>query len=247
MAKGENIFKRKDGRWEARYIKGYEVSGKIKYGFCYGKTYKEAKDKVTRAKASLINDKPIITEKSKHKFVYFCDQWFETEKNKFKESTCVKYQTILEKHIKPCIGNYFPSAFNNALIEHFTNELLFEENLAPKTVKDILVVLHTIINYSAKHSSDIFPNVDIIYPKETKKEMRVLTKTEQTQFITYLLRDIDACKFGILLALLTGIRIGELCALKWENISLTDQAIRITSTMQRLKDLNMNQEKKLKL
>ena len=45
MKKGENIFKRKDGRWEARYIKGYELSGKIKYGFCYGKTYKEAKEK----------------------------------------------------------------------------------------------------------------------------------------------------------------------------------------------------------
>ena len=45
MKKCENIFKRKDGRWEARYIKGYELSGKIKYGFCYGKTYKEAKEK----------------------------------------------------------------------------------------------------------------------------------------------------------------------------------------------------------
>ena len=51
MAKGENIFKRKDGRWEARYIKGYELSGKIKYGFCYGKTYREAKEKVTKCKA----------------------------------------------------------------------------------------------------------------------------------------------------------------------------------------------------
>ena len=50
MAKGENIFKRKDGRWEARYIKGYELSGKIKYGFCYGKTYREAKEKVTQAR-----------------------------------------------------------------------------------------------------------------------------------------------------------------------------------------------------
>lgn len=47
MAKGENIFKRKDGRWEARYFREYELSGKIKYGFCYGKTYKEAKEKVT--------------------------------------------------------------------------------------------------------------------------------------------------------------------------------------------------------
>ena len=47
MAKGENIFKRKDGRWEARYVRGRELSGKIKYGFCYGKTYREAKEKVT--------------------------------------------------------------------------------------------------------------------------------------------------------------------------------------------------------
>ena len=46
MSKGENIFKKKDGRWEARYIRGYELSGKIRYGFCYGKTYKEAKEKV---------------------------------------------------------------------------------------------------------------------------------------------------------------------------------------------------------
>lgn len=58
MKKGENIFKRKDGRWEARYIKGYELSGKIKYGFCYGKTYKEAKEKVTKHKAALLAEKP---------------------------------------------------------------------------------------------------------------------------------------------------------------------------------------------
>lgn len=52
MAKGENIFKRKDGRWEARYVKGYELSGKIRYGFCYGKTYKEAKEKAARHRAA---------------------------------------------------------------------------------------------------------------------------------------------------------------------------------------------------
>ena len=45
MAKGENIFRRRDGRWEARYSKGRELSGKIKYGYCYGKTYREAKEK----------------------------------------------------------------------------------------------------------------------------------------------------------------------------------------------------------
>ena len=48
MSKGENIFKRKDGRWEARYVKGYQPSGKVRYGFCYGKSYKEAKEKVSK-------------------------------------------------------------------------------------------------------------------------------------------------------------------------------------------------------
>ena len=59
--KGENIYKRQDGRWEARYVKGYEVSGKIKYGFCYGKTYKEAKEK---SSMQPVNDKQ---EKQKNK------------------------------------------------------------------------------------------------------------------------------------------------------------------------------------
>lgn len=58
MRKGENVFKRKDGRWEARYIKGYELSSKIKYGFCYGKTYKEAKEKVTKYKSALLAGTP---------------------------------------------------------------------------------------------------------------------------------------------------------------------------------------------
>lgn len=59
MRKGENIFKRKDGRWEARYIKGYELSGKAKYGFCYGKSYKEAKEKVSKCKAEIVVGRPV--------------------------------------------------------------------------------------------------------------------------------------------------------------------------------------------
>ena len=67
MVKGENIFKRKDGRWEARYIKGYELSGKIKYGFCYGKTYREVKEKVTKCKAALVSGKPVPSKNSRRR------------------------------------------------------------------------------------------------------------------------------------------------------------------------------------
>lgn len=83
MKKGENIFKRKDGRWEARYIKGYELSGKIKYGFCYGKTYKEAKEKVTKYKAALLVGKPTPQTGTRHRFAFYCDEWLRLQKAKY--------------------------------------------------------------------------------------------------------------------------------------------------------------------
>lgn len=236
MAKGENIFKRKDGRWEARYIKGYELSGKIKYGFCYGKTYKEAKEKVTRCKAALVTGQQIPKSSSKHRFSYYCDEWFQSAKGNLKESTAVKYVSILEKHIKPKLGGCFPLGMTTGLIERFRDELLFVDELSPKTVKDILVLLKSILNYTAKDFPNTFPQIDITYPRDAKKEMRVLSRDEQQRLIEYLLIGMDECKFGILLSLFSGIRIGELCALRWENVSLKDNTIRIASTMQRLQD-----------
>ena len=66
--------------------------------------------------------------------------------------------------------------------------------------------------------------------------MRVLSREEQARFVSYLLEDMDTCKFGVLLALFTGVRIGELCALQWGKISLKEQTIRIDATLQRLRD-----------
>lgn len=83
MKKGENIFKRKDGLWEARYIKGYELSGKIKYGFCYGKTYKEAKEKVSKHKAALLAGKPTPQTGTRHRFAFYCDSWLQKLKQAF--------------------------------------------------------------------------------------------------------------------------------------------------------------------
>lgn len=236
MAKGENIFKRKDGRWEARYVKGHELSGKIKYGFCYGRTYKEAKEKVLKYKAALVVGQPIPKTNSKHRLGYYCDEWLGSVKGNLKEATLVKYVSILEKHIKPKLGGCFPLGLSTSLIDCFRDELLLIDELSPKTVKDILVLLHSVLKYTAKQFPTVFPQIEINYPKETKKEMRVMSRDEQQNLIGYLLDDMDECKFGILLSLFTGIRIGELCALRWENVSLKDNTIRITSTMQRLQD-----------
>lgn len=236
MSKGENIFKRKDGRWEARYIRGYELSGKIKYGFCYGKTYKEAKEKVTKFKAAMVDGSPPPAADSRHRFAFYCDEWLQLRKAKVKEATYIKYDTALNKHIKPRLGGCFPLGLTSGLVDDFTKELLLEEELAPKTVHDILVVLHGVLKYTAARFPRIFPAVEINYPKCSRKETRVLSREEQRRFVAYLLSDMDTCKFGVLLTLFTGVRIGELCALQWGSISLREKTIRIAATLQRLRD-----------
>ena len=247
MKKGENIFKRKDGRWEGRYIKGYELSGKIKYGFCYGKTYTEAKDKVLQCKAALLAGKPTPQTGTRHRFAFYCDEWLRLRKNKVRESTYIKYDTILEKHIKPKLGGCFPLGITTAVIDEFSRELLYKDELAVKTAHDILVVLHGVLKYTAAQLPGIFPAVEINYPKESRRETRVLSRDEQTQLVRYLLTDTDACKFGVLLMLLSGVRIGELCALKWGNIDLKEQTIRITATLQRLHDTAMESESRTRV
>lgn len=236
MAKGENIFRRRDGRWEARYIKGRELSGKIKYGYCYGKTYREAKEKAEKCKAAIANGAPLPTAKALKHFSFYCTQWLYTKKGRVRESTYIKYSTVVFKHIIPKLGFCCPLGFSTELVDDFIKELQFEEELAPKTVHDILVVLHGIIKFTAAKLPGILPEVEINYPKVGKKEMRVLSIDEQERFIAYLQDDLEPCKLGILLTLCTGLRIGELCALRWECISTGDRSVKIVQTLQRLRD-----------
>ena len=77
--------------------------------------------------------------------------------------------------------------------------------------------------------------------------MRVLSREEQARFISYLQKDLDPCRFGILLALCTGIRIGELCALRWEYVSTRDKAIKIVETLQRLRDTGASQNARTRI
>lgn len=235
MRKGKNIFRRKDGRWEARYIKGYEPSGKIMYGYCYGKTYSEAKEKAAKYRAALLEGKP-LPQKGGRRLEFYCDEWLNLRKNKIKESTYVKYVTVLEKHIKPKLGCFFPSAVTAELIDSFTNELLSQKLLAVKTVHDILAILHSVLKHASAQLPGRIQPPEISYPKKTHKEIRVLSRNEQGIFTAYLLDNADACKFGILLMLISGMRIGELCALRWDNINVCDKTISVASTMQRLHD-----------
>ncbi|MGN1095232.1 MAG: tyrosine-type recombinase/integrase, partial [Eubacteriales bacterium] len=240
--RGENIYKRRDNRWEGRYIKEHDTGGKTRFGYVYAKTYREVKEKLKACKS----DKSQKSDQSKKKFGEFCDEWLLSSVNRVKESTYVKYYNIVENHIKPALGDNLPQNLTTILIEEFGNALI-QQGLSPKTARDILTVLRAIIKYCRKRIGYPMPDTDIVYPKEEKKQMRVLSIEEQKRFVSFLMLDADKIKFGIILALLTGMRIGELCALKWKDISINEKTIHVCNTMQRIKNLDKKSDTKTKI
>lgn len=140
MAKGENIYKRKDGRWEGRYKKGYDKDRKIQYGYCYGHSYRETKEKLNRAKAEFMLNRPSVSKDIyKKNLADYCVQWLKINENRLKRSTLAKYNSMLEKHIKPQLGDYNLAELDSDIIADFSNDLLHQKQLSIKTVRDILI------------------------------------------------------------------------------------------------------------
>lgn len=236
MAKGENIFKRKDGRWEARYVKTRDENGKIKYGFCYGKTYTEAKSKVTEKKAQIINSIRKSTENI-NKFGFYCDHWLDLYSMRLKTSSYVKYQNNIEVHIKPYLGELYLKDITTEKISEFSQYLLNEKKLSIKSVRDILTFVNSILSYINRQTDGILSHVEVFYPRESQKTIRILDKQEELTLVLHLAKEMDTGKFAVYLALRTGMRIGEICALRWRDISFADGTISISSTVQRIKDI----------
>ena len=235
MAKGENIYKRKDGRWEARFIKGHDENRKICYGFCYGRTYHEAKEKAFIARIAWIESLKDSDEKAKkQQFGAFCDYWLMIHKERWKPTTIQKYQTMLYKHIKPYLGKYSMEQITIELISRFSQELLHEKMLSVKSARDVLTLLHQILAFNSI-TSEFLAN-SMIYPKQEPKPFRVLTEKEYQRLIAYLMQDMDIYKFCTFLSLQTGLRIGEVCALRWENISTASGVLKVYYTIQRIKN-----------
>ncbi|MFR5875037.1 MAG: tyrosine-type recombinase/integrase [Eubacterium sp.] len=159
-------------------------------------------------------------------------EWLFTNKNSYKKSTYQTYSYIIEKYILTSeIAHISIMNLNTAQLVYFSENLI-NKGLSTKTVNDIILILNSILRFvSANYSieASLAPHI-----KEQKKEMRVLSILEQQQLENYLKSDMDNYKFGVLIALYTGIRIGELCALQWKDIN--NGYIIISKTMQRLKN-----------
>ena len=249
--KGENIYKRKDGRWEGRYIQAYDLTGKAKYGYVYARTYTEVKKKLLERQTTARNEWQLNHRSTQYNNIL--NSWLSSEKLKVKESTIVRYIGLIERHIRPALGNYDIRQISTELLEQYTVYLLSDGRLdgtgglSSKTVMDILIIIKSTMKYATSHGYLINCQTNQLTVKKDTQEMRVLSVSEQTALLGVLFCNLNLFKLGIVLCLYTGIRIGELCALRWEHISLTEGILKIRDTMQRIQDTASTSKKKTKV
>lgn len=250
--RGENIYKRKDGRWEGRFIKSHDVNGKAHYGYVYGKTYSDVKLllREKHSKLSLVDNDAL---KGNVQYNSVLISWLESQKINIKESTYARYHQIIYTHLIPDLGAFKIQELNSKLIEKYLSQLIDHGRLdgtgglSAKTASDILTVIKTSIEYAKYNDYPIQCNLDKICVKQQKDEMRVLSIEEQQKLTSVLLKETDPIKFGVLLSLYTGIRIGEVCALKWGNLNVELGILSVKETMQRIKDTSNHSVSKTKI
>ena len=175
--------------------------------------------------------------------------WLLEKKDYIKESTYANYSNNIFNHIIPKLGNYYLNELNHKVIQDFLLELSKngrKDNnggLAEKTIKDITIIIKGSIKKGINEDKIKHIELTFNYPKDNKEnKLYVLTKREQNKITSYVLENINSRNIGLLISLYSGIRIGELCALRWEDIDFKKNCLTINKTIQRvyIKDKEKN-------
>lgn len=227
------ISKREDGTWWGRITVGVDSDGKQKRKAFYGKTKAEVRKKMVAAQNDLNNG--VYVEPSKLTVGQWIDIWIaEYKKNSIKPTTFVNYRARITTHIKPAIGQVKLKDLRVDTIQKMVNELN-NNGLAPETIRGAYNNLHSALEQAVDNGL-IQKNVasKVLLPKIEKKAVRVFSTEEQNRFI-------EAAKdtyMGevFMLDLGTGLRIGELLALTWNDISFEDEILRVNRTLNITKD-----------
>ncbi len=236
--KGENITKRKDGRWEARLIYAYDENHRAMYRYLYGKTYGEAKAKKEYALSHLLLCRPDLPvcartlEDVVEEFL-FCKQ------TTVKPSTLSHYRYLFKTYIPPALAKQRMPQLTTARLERFAVELARAGGaqggaLSSKTVRDILALLRSLLKYAVKHRYATAELLDFDLPRAVSPVTEVFGVEEQATLERFLLDKPDSARLGVYLTLYTGLRLGEVCALCWSDIDFEKAELSVRRTVQRM-------------
>lgn len=227
--RGENIYKRKDGRWEGCYKCGYNNSGKARYRSVYAPTYQEVREKLQKFKSTMVN----FVSSGKRTVKELFEEWLSAVRLKVKSSTFSCYHMKVIKHILPVFGGLVYDKLTVDSVHDFIKTKL-NEGLSAKYVGDIIIIFKSMTKYISKIHGYVNRLENVVLPKKEKNDMKLLSKSEQEKLCHCVLNKSDNTKIGILLSYYAGLRIGEVCGLKWCDIDLNKGILKVQRTVQRI-------------
>lgn len=240
--RGQNegsIKERKDGRFEVRVTAGYDFeTGKPKRISYYTKTKAEAVKKLHEEEYRIHFQEQV--DPTSTTLIDWLRLWLETYmRNTLKQSTYVSYKGYIENHLAPAFSTLKLKDFTTKLLQDFYNYKLTVESLSPKTISNLHRCLHKAMKQAVlEHYIDYNPCDAVNLPRNEKPQIEIFTRDEQQRLIytSYSFR------YGIFirLTLATGIRLGELLGLRWEDIDYKKNMLTIKRTLNRLPKVDYN-------
>lgn len=236
--RGENIYKRKDGRWEGRYSKGRKTNGKIHYGYTYGSSYKETKQKLIQLKFEF---QQYQTQEDLQTICIetIAVKWLQQMKERVKPATLSTYRYKLDQYILPIIGELEVAKLTAEHLQKMIEQWQLN-GLSATTIQLSFRLVKAMLK-DAKSQSSVPVDLDIRLPARGFKKVNPLSKEEQQKLEQAALTE----KYGlaVILALHTGLRIGEISALRWEDVNLQRGTLTVKHTYQRIKNGNTANER----
>ncbi|MGG5330153.1 tyrosine-type recombinase/integrase [Enterococcus sp. AZ163] len=230
---GENIYKRKDGRWEGRYHIGRKSNGRLRYGYIYGKTYREVKEKLEplKKKIALLSHYQVAGGLTYQQWI---NQWTVEMKATVKDSTFSSYSYKINRYLLPHLKETPLHEINGEQLKKMVQTWL-DEGLSVSSIKIIVGLLSkSLKNAEQMGKIEKNPCINVMLPKAKKKKVRALSKREQRKLEHLAERAKSSKALSVVLAMHTGMRIGEISALRWENILFDQNLIMVENTYQRL-------------
>lgn len=168
----------------------------------------------------------------KKNFEEIAGLWLADKKLYVKRSTYAVYSLMLANHLVPEFGG--AEEVTEEMVQDFVLRKM-EGGLSRKSVKDILIVLKMILRYAEKSGHMPHSEIEVRFPTEREKpEVEVLSRSLQKRIMEHVRQHPTCMNLGIYICLCAGLRIGEVCALRWEDIDLSAGVINITKTIQRI-------------
>ncbi|MBR6496581.1 MAG: site-specific integrase [Rikenellaceae bacterium] len=166
------------------------------------------------------------------KFGQVAALWQIDKQQYVKKSTYAAYSLLISNHLLPAFAD--KTHIDEECVQQFILTKL-NSGLSPKSVKDILIVLKMILKFGIKHNLTKDQQLDIKFPPERqRREIEVLSKTNQRKIMDFVKANFTFRNLGIYICLCSGMRIGEICALTWNDIDTDSGVITISKTIQRV-------------